>query len=811
MKYLIAILTLFVSIVGQAQKIDPNFQPVFESDGSAFKVFVQDDDRILVNGFYTHLDGRPWRTFARLLPDGDLDTTFVFDPDINGSVNTFATQADGKIVVVGRFTDATGAELGQMIRLNSDGSYDGSFTPYGITEANIASFKILENQKIVGLLACGLSDSCRYGVRMFMPDGNVDPMFDPIDFEYSSQTELGFIDAQSDNAIIVFGRELRIDTLWQAGYRIDSLGKIDPSFKPFEESPQTFIYHFDISESGHIGAVDVQANFYHLNEDGVMVSSHPNVYDWRLPNVKTISSESFIVVGDMIALFDDEVGHASIEPGTNGYVFGIDKQGTDVIVTGSFSEIEGKSRSGIARINISGVTTQTDPQFRPLISQPGAVGAIALQDEKILVSGGWRVLNGEQTGAMTRLLPDGSIDGTLNTSWYFSGSPNEIKVLSNGNFVVGSKYEEDAIHVNGVAFFSSNGEDLWEMTYPADPTHTHSGVRWLAVDQNENLYALDGVWTHSGGVKYQGLVGYEIVEPFSAYNSIDLAANFIPGKRLDGVLTQSDNKILVWGSEISWQGRPPACIVRFDRNGDHDASFEPALEGDQVVQLIEMTADGDFICTVLTSDYDPVGLIKLNATGAIDSSFAVEFMYKGNITVPEFIKCLRDEMVLVSGVFDMVNGEEVPSGKALLTNDGELIKEFLPEMGRINIGDVEVFDENIIYVAGKFTTSYGGTSLMRVDLSDLSGVRTSFRTEVQLIISPNPNNGQFAIGIPEEMMGADLELEIINLTTGQVVYSQRVPPNEQVLNVDSGILVSSTYVVRIAGEGRSAVGRFVRH
>ena len=63
---------------------------------------------------------------ARLAPDGSLDT---FDPGANGSVESLAIQADGKIVVGGAFTMLGGVPRNRIGRLNADGSVDISFNP----------------------------------------------------------------------------------------------------------------------------------------------------------------------------------------------------------------------------------------------------------------------------------------------------------------------------------------------------------------------------------------------------------------------------------------------------------------------------------------------------------------------------------------------------------------------------------------------------------------------------------------------------------------------------------------------------------
>src|ERR1017187_8545276 len=69
-------------------------------------VVVQPDGKILIGGQFTTLSpnggGAVTRNYiARLNPDGTLDT--AFDPNAPGNVFSIAVQADGKILLGGRF------------------------------------------------------------------------------------------------------------------------------------------------------------------------------------------------------------------------------------------------------------------------------------------------------------------------------------------------------------------------------------------------------------------------------------------------------------------------------------------------------------------------------------------------------------------------------------------------------------------------------------------------------------------------------------------------------------------------------------
>ncbi|MFD2787394.1 hypothetical protein [Hymenobacter rubripertinctus] len=97
---------------------------------SATRVLVQPDGRILVGGSFTTAGGVTVPGFLRLLSDGSRDNSFT--PAASGTSSfvvfrTFGLQPDGKIVVAGRFTPASGTAINTVARLENSGALDESF------------------------------------------------------------------------------------------------------------------------------------------------------------------------------------------------------------------------------------------------------------------------------------------------------------------------------------------------------------------------------------------------------------------------------------------------------------------------------------------------------------------------------------------------------------------------------------------------------------------------------------------------------------------------------------------------------------
>lgn len=86
---------------------------------------------ILVGGDFTaHNQVTGINRLVQLIGDGRQETAFInnLGAGFNDKVRVVKTLSNGKILVGGDFTDFDGNAVGRLVQLNSDGSYDSSFT-----------------------------------------------------------------------------------------------------------------------------------------------------------------------------------------------------------------------------------------------------------------------------------------------------------------------------------------------------------------------------------------------------------------------------------------------------------------------------------------------------------------------------------------------------------------------------------------------------------------------------------------------------------------------------------------------------------
>ncbi len=157
-----------------------------EDGGQLLCLAVQADGKIVAGGIFKTLGGQPHRSLARLHPNGEIDETF--QPQIGevSAVDCLAVQADGRILVGGRFRAVSGQPRGRLARLRPDGRLDESFDPEADGHVHRLALRGDGRILISGYFTT-LSGSPRHGFDRLV---NPDPATDALSFNTSTITWL---------------------------------------------------------------------------------------------------------------------------------------------------------------------------------------------------------------------------------------------------------------------------------------------------------------------------------------------------------------------------------------------------------------------------------------------------------------------------------------------------------------------------------------------------------------------------------------------------------------------------------------------
>jgi len=123
--------------------LDTTFASGTGPDAPVRAVAVAADGRIVLGGDFTKFNNVDRAGIARLNADGSLDTSFDPGTGVDASVWAVAVQPDAKVLVAGDFTEVGGVERLRYARLNPNGSVD---TGYEVGEGADALVRALAVQ-----------------------------------------------------------------------------------------------------------------------------------------------------------------------------------------------------------------------------------------------------------------------------------------------------------------------------------------------------------------------------------------------------------------------------------------------------------------------------------------------------------------------------------------------------------------------------------------------------------------------------------------------------------------------------------------
>ncbi len=156
-------------------------------DGTVREITIQPDGKILLGGTFLKYNGTNVFRFVRLEQDGSIDATFLASGcsglfcnfSSGNTVNTIVVQPDGKIIIGGDFADYTGIISDSIVRLNSDGTVDSSFVVgTGFSSGEVYDIELQPDGKmiVVGEFTQYNGSSVSNIVRL-NSDGTIDPTF----------------------------------------------------------------------------------------------------------------------------------------------------------------------------------------------------------------------------------------------------------------------------------------------------------------------------------------------------------------------------------------------------------------------------------------------------------------------------------------------------------------------------------------------------------------------------------------------------------------------------------------------------------
>jgi uncharacterized delta-60 repeat protein/uncharacterized repeat protein (TIGR02543 family) len=300
------------------------------------RVFVQTDDKVVISGSAATWSGSTVSyRIVRLNSDGSLDTAFNTNIGTgpNEPVFGYAQQSDGKLIIVGSFTSWSGTTVGRIVRLNTDGTLDTTFTANVGTGANqdISRANLQTTGKIVltGSFTSWSGTTVGRIVRL-NDDGTLDTAFSTKAGTGFSSVTYGSV-VQSDDKIVVVGNFVSYNgTTANRVLRLNADGTLDTAFSTnIGAGPGSYAARLALQSNGQIlvaqgfttWAGTTVGSLVRLNTDGTRDTA-----------------------------FTSTIGTAL----TLSQVMSMTAQGPKVLIMGAFTSWNGTPVGRIVRLNADG-------------------------------------------------------------------------------------------------------------------------------------------------------------------------------------------------------------------------------------------------------------------------------------------------------------------------------------------------------------------------------------------------------------------------------------------------------------------------
>ena len=358
--------------------LDASFNPNVAYYGSTNVLARQSDGKILVAGAYTHMGGVSRAGFARVNNDGTIDPTFDPGTGFNLMPSAMVLQADGKILAIGDFTAYNGTSVPGIVRINTDGTLDGTFTvtpssrPLGISVQTDGKILISGSFNQVN----GVT---RTGAARLNANGSLDDTFNVT----IGNPGVNSILQQTDGKIMIAGNFSGVNGFNRTNLvRLNSDGSLDQAFASTGLGTISKLWAIQADGKYLVGLFTPVTGVGRRNSDG------SNDTTFTPPTFNT-SSSSDLSIDSVLARPDgsyliagrfDVVGNTPrrnitrlapngtfdilfMPSGANLRVRSLIADSDKVIAGGDFTTIANVTKPGIARLNITPYRGRTPFDF----------------------------------------------------------------------------------------------------------------------------------------------------------------------------------------------------------------------------------------------------------------------------------------------------------------------------------------------------------------------------------------------------------------------------------------------------------------
>lgn len=592
------------------------------TDGIIYKISLQPDGKIIIVGSFTKYNNTTVNRIARILPNGSLDTSFLTGKGSAVNITNAEVLANGKIILSGNFTEFNGFSTNKIVRLNQDGSIDASFNiGTGFNNDVNAMLQQPDGKIILGGKFTSYNGNTANRIIRINEDGTPDT-------DFLSGT--GFsADAVQTIKMDSFGN-IMVGGSFKGSYDNKEVNRV-----AFLNSNGTLKTDFDIGSGPGSASVFAFAN---ASDGSWYIGGSFSVFDGqnqgRLAKVNSDGEHDTGYLASGVG-FDNTVQK----------VLSLENKKT--MVFGSFTKFNGILAPRIIRLLENGLS---DNSFNS-----GKTGAnnliktvVVQSDNKIVLGGNFTKYNEKTCNRIVRILPDGEIDNTFNTGSGFKSQVYALCMQENKIIVAGNFTTYNDAPVGRIVRLMEDGsrDPGFNAGLGAD------AIIEAVLNQPDGKILVAGRFNTFDGQSFSRLVRLNYDGTID--NSFRVGDGF--DKYVYTIALQSDNKIIIGGSFVTYNGVSQKRILRLNTNGSLDTTFESGtgFSNADVLSLLVQPDDrilvgGNFSGTY--KGHTSIRLIRLLKSGDYDSSFRATL--NGKVNTMSFTS---DQKLMIGGDFNSVSG-----------------------------------------------------------------------------------------------------------------------------------------------------------